>query len=154
MKKALSIFILAVILVGAGAFYGGIQYANAKKQSAGNNWQGANGQTGQRGAGVGSGQGFGRAMGNRGGMISGDIIAKDDKSITIKLRDGGSKIVFFANSTEISKFTAGATSDLEIGKSVTANGTTNSDGSVSAQMIQLRPNLSQFQNSSTTTPIK
>lgn len=43
------------------------------------------------------------------------------------------------DSTEISKFSEGAINDLEIGKNISINGTANSDGSLIAQMIQLRP---------------
>ena len=72
-------------------------------------------------------------------MVSGDIISKDAMSITVKLRDGGSKIVFFSDTTEISRFASGSASDLLVGKSVMVNGKTNDDGSVTAQSIQLRP---------------
>lgn len=141
MIKKLIPFILVAIIVGGGAFFGGMKYGGSKK-SVGGNFPGMNNlsaeerqQRFQQMGGTarnGSGQGGG-------GSVNGEILSKDEKSITVKIRDGGSKIVFFADTTEIGKFTSGAESDLEIGKSVSVIGKVNSDGSVTAQSIQIRP---------------
>ncbi|MFH1226199.1 MAG: hypothetical protein V1684_02870 [bacterium] len=139
MKKQIITMIVIVIVIGAGAFYGGMQYGKSKTSANGPADFG-NLTPEQRQARV---QQFGGANGDRNrngsGFTSGEIIAKDDKSITVKLPDGGSKIIFLADKTEISKFASGALSDLEIGKNVSINGTANSDGSITAQTIQLRP---------------
>jgi hypothetical protein len=136
MKKILPIIIIAVI-VAAGAFFGGMKYGQSKNSGtfSRQNFNSAN-VSGLRGAGRGN------------GFASGEIISKDDpakdgagKSITIKLPDNGSKIVFFSDSTEVSKFVSGASSDLEIGKTVIINGSTNADGSITAQSIQIRPEI-------------
>lgn len=76
-----------------------------------------------------------------GGGTAGEIISKDDKSLTLKLRDGGSKIVLFGNSVAISHSVLGAISDLAVGGQVVVNGTTNTDGSVTASTIQIRPEI-------------
>jgi hypothetical protein len=141
MKKIV-IMILAVVVVGAGAFYGGLKFGGNSKSGApaagANNFQNfAGGQGGP----VANGAAARRAglAGANGGLVNGDIIAQDATSITVKLRDGGSKIIFYSPSTEIGKFVTGAASDLAVGKTVMVSGKTGSDGSLTAQSIQIRP---------------
>ena len=136
MKNTWVSLVVVAVLFGGGGFYAGMQYGKGQSGSSPT----ANSGSQQNGAGPGGGGGRGNRGGNRlGDFTSGDIIAKDDKSITVKLRDGGSKIVFYSASTEISKFVSGAGADLAIGTSVTVRGATNSDGSLTAQQIQIRP---------------
>ncbi|MBI3442506.1 MAG: hypothetical protein HY007_01965 [Candidatus Sungbacteria bacterium] len=91
-------------------------------------------------------------MGN-GGFSGGQIIGRDDKSITIQLRapdqntdngsggqqQGGSKIIFISDSTQVMKAVSGSLKDLSVGQTVTAMGISNPDGSITAQTIQIRP---------------
>lgn len=134
MKKILPILTTAII-IGGIAFYGGMQYgksASAQSNTGQNNLQNlgqAGGNGGRRNGG----------FGQTGGVVAGDIISKDEKSITLKLQNGGSKIVFLSTGTRIMKSIGGSVSDLIVGERVTATGAANSDGSVVAQSIQLRP---------------
>lgn len=143
MKNAI-ITIVVSILVGGVAFYGGMLYA---KNQTGTNFGGPMGQR--------NGNFSANSVGNKQpGMngfngINGEIISKDDSSLTVKLRDGGSKIVFFSDSTTVSKMTSGTIADLQIGENVMVNGETNSDGSVTAKSIDLRPMINN-QSSSVT----
>ena len=134
MNKSIVIIIAVTLIVGAGAFYGGMKYAE-NKATAGRQ-QRTQQFSGNAGAGFSGGTGAGQRGG--GGFTAGEIITKDDKSVIVKLQDGGSKIVFLSDSTKITKSTDGALSDLEVGKNVSVNGTANSDGSITAQTIQLR----------------
>ena len=145
MQKTLPLFLLAFIAVGGGSFYGGMKYQENKSPTTRGGRNAANlynlspeerqAFQGMRGVGV-----RGGAPGG-GGAVAGDIITTDDKSITVKLRDGGSKIVFLSDATEISKFATGTKTDLTIGTTVTARGNANPDGSVTAQSVQIRPTL-------------
>ena len=134
-KTTIIACLLCGLVFGVGGFYGGMKYQqskvssrggfmmqgnfNGQKQGAGTNLRGANGNAGA-------------------GMANGEIIAKDEKSITVKLRDGGSKIIFYSTSTQVKKIIDGAAADLEIGKQATISGTSNQDGSITAQAIQMR----------------
>lgn len=149
MKKQISIAVLCVLIAGGGGFYGGIKYEVSKVGTgqfllAGlQNLSPAERQQRLQRFGTTQGSGFqgrmGGGSGGRGGFITGEILSKDNTSITVKLNDGGSKIIFLSASTTISKSSKGSLSDLELGARVMANGVTNSDGSVTAQAIQLSP---------------
>lgn len=142
MKKILPLIIVAIVLVGAGGFYGGMKYGASRQSASGGltNFRNLSPeerqQRFQQMGGTGSGN---RQAGD--GLVNGEIIAKDDKSVTVKLRDGGSKIIFYSASTEIGKFVSGTPNDLEIGEIVMVSGTVNQDGSLTASSIQVRPAL-------------
>ncbi len=133
MKAQQTIITLIIaVAVGAGAFFGGMKYQQAKAPSMGINRQNVNAQNRFGGASGQGRQGAGRP-------IIGDIISTDTNSITIKLADGGSKIILLGSSVTISKTSDGSKDDLKTGTKVGVFGTENSDGSLSAQNIQLNP---------------
>lgn len=80
-------------------------------------------------------------QGRGGGMVQGEIISLDDKTITVKLADGSSKIIILGDSTSYSEETSISKDVLKVGVKVGIFGTTNSDGSVTAQSVQLNPVL-------------
>ena len=129
MKKNTIISIIVVIVVGAAAFYGGMLYGKSSASTASPTaaaYRGANGAfRGTAGA------------ANRGAM--GQILSVDATSITVSVASGGSKLILYSPSTKISKTVNGVATDLTVGTNIVATGTTNSDGSVSATDIQIRP---------------
>jgi len=142
MKKILLGAGAIAVIVGGGAFYGGMKYAQGGNR--GGNFANVTPEQRQQfaanaGAGLRGGPGGQGRAGTDGAFTVGEIISKDDKSITVKMQDGGSRIVFYSGTTGISRFSEGTGEDLVVGKSVSINGTTNQDGSLTAQSIQLRP---------------
>ncbi len=148
MKNAFIGYVITALIVGGGAFYGGMEYQKTLKSERGaggiNNFANLSPEERQKmreqfgGNTMRSGQGR-----NGGNIATGEIIAKDDKSITVKLRDGGSKIIFYTDTTDIGKFTKGEKNDLEVGKTVLVTGEQNSEGTITAQSIQLRPQINK-----------
>lgn len=132
-KNVILVSVILILIAAAGGFYGGMKYAGNKNPQKNFLANGANFQGMRQGGGNGSGNRTGA------GFVNGEILKKDDKSITVKLPDGGSKIVYLSDKAEISKSASGTPSDLEIGKQVMVNGTANSDGSITANLIQIRP---------------
>ncbi len=139
MKKNAIIItiIVAVVALGAG-FFGGMQYQKSQPRFGGNGTfisrQGGFG-------GAGSGSRFGGAGTGGARPVIGQIISSDATGITVKMTDGSTKIVIVSSSTSINKFAPGTKNDLKTGETVAVVGTQNSDGSVTAQNIQLNPEM-------------
>lgn len=138
MKKEfiVPVIIAAVVFAGAG-FFGGMQYQKSQKVS----FRGGDGNFmmagGQRGGGTG-GQGGQRMMGQGFRPVVGEIISADDKSITVKMDDGSSKIVLISDTTSINKTDPGTKTDLSVGTKVGVFGQDN-NGTITAQNIQIYP---------------
>jgi hypothetical protein len=132
MTKNHLVLTLAIAVIAATlGFYGGSTYAKSSSNANGSPSFSRNGMPGnfQRG----------NRQGTGGGFLNGTILSKDDQSITLKLRDGGSKIVFYSSTTDVGKFMKGAAEDLQKDLTIMVNGKTNADGSVTATSIQIRP---------------
>lgn len=147
------ILILIAIISAGGGFFAGSKYqpkqiANQRTQFVGQ--FGNRGQVGDLGA---REVGNNRMAGFRGGQILGDIISADDKSITVKLADGSSKIILFSSSTSINKAAEAGLEDLKAGEKVAVFGSNNTDGSISAQNIQLNPITRERFQGATITPV-
>ena len=121
---------ILVIIAAVGGFFGGMQY---QKGNAGSNLaQGGNGAFRQRSGMMGqNGQNF--------RPVRGQVLSQSSNTLTVKLSDGSTKIVVLSGSTVYLKSTTALQGDLKTGDTVNVVGTQNSDGSVTAQDIQLNP---------------
>lgn len=123
--------VVGVVIIAGATFYGGMVYGKSGVPTRGGNGQFVAGANGVRVAGARGGM--------NGGFTAGEIISKDATSITIKMQDGSTKIVLIATSTQVMKSSTGSLSDLTTGTNVTISGNANSDGSITAQSVQIRP---------------
>ncbi len=121
--KVLGIGGVVAILLAGGSFYAGMSYQKSQVPARGQ---------------FGAGQGM-RAPRAGVGFVSGEILLKDETGFTVKMQDGSTKIVFTSTSTPVLKSTNGSTNDLDIGTQVMVNGKGNSDGSITADSVQIRP---------------
>lgn len=127
------LWIVLIVIVGAGAFFGGMKYQQSQQpafREFGGNFTGGSGQGGVR---------TGTRLRAGGGQVFGEILSQDENSITVQLSDGSSKIVILSDKTSINKATSGSKLDLTKGVKVGVFGSPNADGSVTAQMIQINP---------------
>ncbi|MDE2188543.1 MAG: hypothetical protein KGJ35_02325 [Patescibacteria group bacterium] len=131
--------IIAIVAFGGGWAYGKNSVGTSSTASNTNaqfrNFSGAN-SAGTRTFGSRSGA----------GAVIGTVVSMDASSISIALpvststsATTGSQVVLYSPSTSITKTVVGSASDLSVGESVVVQGTPNSDGSLTANSIQVRP---------------
>lgn len=134
--------IIAVIALSGIAFYAGMQYeAHGITASAAPNFSQ---QSGRFGGGAGTPGGAPRTAQRFGGATIGSVLSKDQNSMTIKLQNGGSQIVFYTASTSVVKSSPSSIDDVRVNDSVLITGKPNSDGSVSASSIQDGIDMTRF----------
>jgi len=152
MKKIIS-FIVVIVIVGGASFYVGTVYKNSSKSNAsqtfGTNMMGGQNFTNlsseertkmmqERGGGVRGVRGAGMGVSATSTFISGEIISKDEESITVKLTDGGSAIVYVASSTvNITKPTKISLADLQSGDTVIVGASKNTEGTYTAESVRV-----------------
>lgn len=131
MKNKNTMIVVAVVLIivaAAGGFFGGMMYQKNQVPALGaagrGNFAGRLGQSGQNAA-------F--------RPVRGQVLNMDSNSLTVKLSDGSTKLVVLSSSTAFVQSTKAAVSDLKAGDTVNVVGTANSDGSVTAQDVQINP---------------
>jgi len=140
-RNQLILGVVALVVVAGASFYAGSAYAKSKTQQRGQfatTFPGGAGNTGfgARGGGV---------RGPGGGFTTGSIVSSSNGSISIKQQNGSStEIVLLSPTTQILKQASGTTADLTTGTDVVVTGTTNSDGSLTATSVQIRPAGSGF----------
>ena len=117
------LFLIILILVATTAFYVGMKYQQSKMPQ-GVFFQGG-GQTAQA----------------RERMLSGEVISKDEKSLTLKLPNGSIRIIFLSEKTEFLKMTEGNLNDIEAGKQIMIIGNQTTEGAFVAEQIQLSPRI-------------
>ncbi len=133
MNNKILIFIIALV-IGGGSFFAGTAYQKSKTPSfegmSREGMMGRNGSSDHQGS-------FRGGMVGQGMPVAGEIIDRDDESITVKLQDGGSKIVFVSDETSVRKTDEGNMNDLSTGAQVMVFGSENDDGSFTATNIQI-----------------
>jgi len=139
MNGKIAGIIALVVIAGDGVFYGGMAYAQMSRSGPGGNFANLSAEDRARFSANGGPTGMRGQGGVDGGFTVGEIISKDENGITIKMQGGSTKIILVGSSVQVMKSEAGSVGDLTVGAQVTVTGLTNSDGSVTAQSVQIRP---------------
>lgn len=139
-KMRWAVVIVAIVFAGVG-FWGGTLYASSTKAettATSRFGAGAAGFAGRTG-----GAGFTGATGD--GTV-GTVIALGNGTFTVQLPSStsttattGTKLVLVDNATEIDELESVPVSNIKVGQSVTVAGSSNSDGSVTATSVMIRP---------------
>ena len=131
MKNTVIAVVVAVVVAGGAGYWFGNSHAQASMSA----------ERSQRFAQLGQAGGGALGAGNRGGFgggVNGDVLSVDANGFTVKMQDGGSRVVIVPASVAITKSASGSLGDLIIGRRVTVFGPANSDGSITAQSVMMR----------------
>ena len=142
-KIVIACVITAVIAGGVG-YVGGVKISSLKRASMFGNRSGqamtmrnGNGDNTQKGKTIGNTPN----MMGRGGATTGEVTAKDDKSMTVKMSDGSSKIIILSEKTVYRISEESSVSNVSEGTKVAVFGEIGNDGSVTATTIEINPAL-------------
>jgi len=129
--------VVLIIIAAGGGFFGGMMYQKSQTPSFGmmgrGNFAGRlGGQNGQNG------------QNSNFRPVRGQVLSMDNNSLTVKISDGSTKLVVLSSSTTFVQSTKAALSDIKTGDTVNVVGTQNSDGSVTAQDVQINPPQQQM----------
>ena len=145
---------ILIVAVAIGSFFGGIKYqqnktfSNFRQQMVdGNNLPQGVGRNAQN---IDLAKNRGQTAGFH--QTIGEIISIDDKTITVKLATGGSKIVLISDTTKINQSVTATKTDLTVGTKIMVNGETNTDGSITSRNIEINPDFTTLTVTPTTTP--
>ncbi len=141
MKKSTQVTI--AIIIAVIAFGAGWEIKSSSASTTAASTAARSGFTGTFAGGTGARTG--RTVAG-GGLVAGTIVSVDPTSISIALPNStstsattGSTVVLYSTGTSVLKSVIGSPADLSVGENVTVSGTANSDGSMSATAIQIRP---------------
>ena len=138
MKNKNMVIIVAVILIvvaAVGGFFGGMQYQKSQSRTAfaGAGFGGGNGGAYRQFAGGQNGQN------NNFRAVRGQVLSLSNGTMTVKLNNGSTEIVVLSGSTTFAQAAKASLSDVKTGDTVNVVGSSNSDGSVTAQDVQINP---------------
>ena len=140
-QKIVIACVITAVLAGGVGYVGGVKMSPLKRSVMFNSRSGQtmnlrnNNQNNQNGKGITNAPN----MMGRGGAITGEVIAKDNKSLTIKMSDGSSKIVIISDKTIYRMASESSLDKIEVGTKVATFGDSNSDGSTTATSIEINP---------------
>lgn len=140
-QKIVIACVITAVLAGGVGYVGGVKMSPLKRSVMFNSRSGQtmnlrnNNQNNQNGNGITNAPN----MMGRGGAITGEVIAKDNKSLTIKMSDGSSKIVIISDKTNYRMASESSLDKIEVGTKVATFGDSNSDGSTTATSIEINP---------------
>lgn len=150
--KQLALTAVVVVIVGGIGFGAGMKYQSSRQPA----W-GRLGATGNRAGNMmrpsGGREAGGQLMNRLGGRpVAGEVIAINDNTLTIKSPDGSTRLVVLSETTNINQATTADKSEIKVGSNVAVFGSDNSDGSVTAQNVQLNPRLMEAKGSESSSP--